>query len=199
MSCKIILWRTLKCVLLLIAQLSNYFCAHYSEKWQYWKERENVHSFFPPCCTHWHPQEHKCLVKSLLKIRPNLWDISTSTIDDSKRQAMPSAPRTSVFALNIHRHTIFIVKFKNLIHGTQKQGHPQERVCLYFIHHLPGWFQLLLVSPLWIFPTTHRDTAELAREALTLHFSFSPLYLTVGPKKCIVLPFWLHYSTFIFG
>lgn len=115
-----------------------------------------------------------------------------------QKKAMPSAPHTSVFALNSHRHTIFIVKFKNLIHGTQKQGHPQECVCLYFIHHLPGWFQLLIVSRLWICPTTHRDTAENAREALTLHFSFSPLYLTLGPKNvlfyhfdCIILHLFL--------
>lgn len=197
MSCKIILWRTLKCVLLLIAQLSNYFCAHYSEKWQYW-ERECA--LFPPapppCCTHWHPQEHTCLVKSLMKIKPSWWDIYTSTIDDSQRQAsLPSTSHTYGFAL---KHTIFIVKFKNLIHGTQQQGHSQAHACLYFIHHLPGWF-LFLIESAGFEPSTEH-TGSTKRE----QGSSSPALLMLSTltdirTKMTVFLFKFHYSTFTFG
>lgn len=76
----------LKCVLLLIAQLSNYFCAHYGEKWQYWKKKKKKYTFSPLHCTHWHLQEHKCLVKKWMKIRPNLVDNSVPTVDYSKEE-----------------------------------------------------------------------------------------------------------------
>lgn len=133
------------------------------------KRKRKCALLFCPCCAHWHPQEHKRLVKSLMKIRPNLWDISTSTIDDSKRQAVPSAPHPSVFAL---RHTIFIVKSKNLIHGIQKQGYSQERVCLYFIHHLPGQVQLLISSAAFESSPRHIDRVPKRPEQ---RFLCSPL------------------------
>lgn len=160
-------------------------------------EKENVHSFFfPPLCTHWHPQEHTCLVKSLMKIKRNWWDIYTSTMDDSQRQAsLTPTPHTYVFAL---KHTIFIVKFKNLIHGTQQQGHSQAHACLYFIHHLPGWFLFLLESASFEPSTEH--TGSTKRE----QGSSSPAFLMLSTltdirTKMTVFPFKFHYSTFTFG
>lgn len=137
------------------------------------KKRMCTFFFFPPCCTHWHPQEHTCLVKSRMKIKRNWWDIYMSTMDDSQRQAsLTPTPHTYVFAL---KHTIFIVKFKNLIHGTQQQGHSQAHACLYFIHHLPGWFLCLLESASFEPSTEHTGSTKREQAALHLHFSRSPL------------------------
>lgn len=142
MSCKIILWCTLKCVLLLIAQLSNYFCAHYSEKWQYWKERKNVHSFFPHVAPTDIHENTNVWSRAWWKLGP-IYETFPRLQKMIPKDKQCLLHHIRLFAL---RHTIFTVKFKNLIHSTWKQVHSQEYVCLYFIHHHPGWFQLLISS-----------------------------------------------------
>ena len=160
-------------------------------------EKENVHSFFsPPCCTHWHPQEHKCLVKSLMKIKPNWWDIYTSTMDDSQRQAsLPSTSHTYVLAL---KHTIFIVKFKNLIHGTQQQGHSQARACLYFIHHLPGWLLFLIEAAGFEPSTEHTGSKKRDQGSSSPAFLMLSTVTDIRTKRTVFL-FKFHCFTFTFG
>lgn len=174
MSCKIILWRTLKCVLLLIAQLSNYFRAHYSEKWQYWRERENVHSFSPRVAPTDIHKNTNVWSRAWWKLGPIYESVPRLQIDDSKRQAVSSATHPSVFAL---RPTIFIAKFKNLIQSTKTQTFPGTCSLILYpspcrpisASHVGSW--------LWLFPPAHSDGAEEASAAPpcishSLHFTW---------------------------